>query len=222
MANYRKGVEMRNRIIQEARVVFNQEGLQLTLDELANRLELTKGRITNYFPTKDELFVALSQDYDIQFGQLMASFSWTDTISFRELSEVFSAIMDLQYEHRSTIIFAAMTNSKQQAMHSQITKSYRENSKQVSETAKVLVKSGLITPKILEKAELDIFSFQYVNLFTTWVISLEIYHSSKSYRRMKPIYLKGLLRCFFPYLTGKGIEEFNQLKIWSGKARNTM
>jgi AcrR family transcriptional regulator len=213
MANYKKGIEMRQHIIREARMVFNDKGLHLTLDQLAGKLNLTKGRITNYFPTKDELFVALSQDYDIQFQELMLQFSGEIKMSFEWLVKVFSAVMDLQYAYRSAIIFVATTSSSQKEMHNQITKSYKTNSKQVSQSVESLLKAGLVKPFILDSKAFEVFCFQYVNLFTTWVISLEIYHSSSSYKKMKPVYLKGILGCFYPYLTVKGRNQLNKIKL---------
>ena len=213
MANYKKGIEMRQHIIREARKVYNEEGLHLTLDQLAGKLNLTKGRITNYFPTKDALFVALSQDYDIRFQELMVQFGEEMKVSFEWLVKVFSAVMDLQYEYRSAIIFVATTSSSQIEMHHQITKSYKANSKQVGQSVERLLKAGLVKPVILDPKVFDVFCFQYVNLFTTWVISLEIYHNTSSYKKMKPVYLKGILGCFYPYLTTKGRNQMNKIKL---------
>jgi AcrR family transcriptional regulator len=211
MGNYRKGLEMRQSIIQEARKIFNKEGLQLTLDQIAQKLGITKGRITNYFPNKDNLFVALSQDYDLRFQELMASFGESQEISFDWLATVYSAIMDLQYEHRSTIIFAATTSSGQKEMHEQVTHSYKTNSKQVSQMVNVLVDEGLIKPELQKPGNFDVFCFQHVNLFTTWVISKEIYYSTSSYKKMKPVYLKGIFGCYYPYLTTKGLAQYQML-----------
>ena len=208
MANYKKGIEMRQHIIREARMVFNDEGLHLTLDQLAGKLNLTKGRITNYFPTKDDLFVALSKDYDIRFQELTAQFGGERKVSFEWLVKVFSAVMDLQYQYRSAIIFVATTSSSQKEMHNQITKSFKTNSKQVSQSVESLLNAGLVKPVILDPKVFEVFCFQYVNLFTTWVISLEIYNSSSSYKKMKPVYLKGIFGCFYPYLTKKGLGQY--------------
>lgn len=211
MGNYKKGIEMRQNIIEEARRIFNKDGLHQTLDQIAEKLGITKGRITNYFPTKDNLFVALSQDYDLRFQELMTSFGGNQTISFEWLATVYSAIMDLQYEYRSTIIFAATTNSAQKEMHEQVTRSYKTNGQQVSQMLKVLVDAGLIKPELKEPEHFEVFCFQHVNLFTTWVISLEMYYNTSSFKKMKPVYLKGIFGCFYPYLTKKGLAQYKLL-----------
>jgi AcrR family transcriptional regulator len=213
MANYKKGIETRSSILNEARKVFNEEGIRLTLDQLAGKLSITKGRITNYFPNKDHIFVALSQDYDNSFIQLLSGFNLKGEMTFQQLAFVYSAIMDLQYEFRSAIVFVATTSSAQIEMHSQITSSYKINNEQMESSIRVLVDNGLVQPEILEEPNFEIFRFQIVNLFTTWIISLEIYYSGRPYNEMKPIYLKGILNCFYPYLTKKGMQQMSLLEI---------
>jgi AcrR family transcriptional regulator len=211
MANYRKGVEMRQTIISEARKVYNSKGLNLTLNQLATVLNLTKGRITNYFPTKDDLFIAISKDYDQQFESLLSNFEDKDLQGFKLLHTICSAIMDLQYEYRSAIIYVSSVNSGQKEIHERVTESYKSNFEQVRLSILPLINAGLIKNEILQPKNFEIFSFQYVNLFTTWVISFEIYHNTKPFTEMKPIYLKGILGCFFPYLTEKGQKEFQEI-----------
>lgn len=213
MSSYKKGIQMRQSIIQEARIIFNKEGLSLTLDQLAGKLNLTRSRITNYFPTKDKLFVALSQDYDLRLQELLACFEVEPKVTFHWLTKVFAAIMDLQYEYRSAIIFVATTSSSQKDIHEQITYSYKTNSKGVKQIVRTMIDVGLLKPEILDPEHFEVFSFQHINLFTTWIISQEIYNSSSSYKKIKPVYLKGIIGCYYPYLTKKGMAQFNTLEI---------
>jgi hypothetical protein len=143
----------------------------------------------------------------------MISFGGSHAISFEWLATVFSAIMDLQYEYRSTIIFAATTSSGQKEMHAQVTRSYKTNSQQVRQMVNVLVDAGLIKPELQESENFEVFCFQNVNLFTTWVISLEMYYTASSFKKMKPVYLKGIFGCYYPYLTKKGLTQFNRLQF---------
>ena len=75
MQKLSKGAITRQTLITDARKVLNENGISLTLRELSSKMGVTIGRITNHFPTKDHLFVALSEDYEIQFNQLMKSLS---------------------------------------------------------------------------------------------------------------------------------------------------
>jgi hypothetical protein len=96
-------------------------------------------------------------------------------------------------------------------MHEQVTGSYKTNSKQVGQMVNVLVDAGLIRQELQQPENFEVFCFQHVNLFTTWVISLEIYYSTSSYKKMKPVYLKGIFGCYYPYLTKKGLAQYQVL-----------
>jgi len=213
MAYYKKGIETRSSILQEARKIFNEGGIRLTLDQLAAKLNITKGKITNHFPNKDHIFVALSQEYNTRYSSLVSSFDFNSEMSIEKLANLYSAIMDLQYEYRSAIIFIATTNSAQIEMHSQITSSYKSNSEQMEPGIRVLVDTGLVQAEILNEENFEIFRFQIINLFTTWIISLEIYHTGKPYSEMKVVYLKGILNCYYPYLTKKGLQQLSRIQI---------
>ncbi len=64
---------------------------------------------SNYFPTKEHLFAALSKDYDGRFADVLSSFHAGSPLSLDPLAKLFSAIMDLQHEYRSTIICVCST-----------------------------------------------------------------------------------------------------------------
>lgn len=213
MGNYKKGVAMRQYILREARKTFNRRGLQVTLGELARELHISNGRITNYFPTKDHLFAALSKDYDIRFADVITSFPISSPLSLAQLAKLFGAVMDLQHEFRSTIIFVCSTHPSQQVLHRQVSTSYSINRQQVKVMVDALVDAGLLTSDIQEPEEFEIFSFQHVNLFTTWVVSLSVYYYARSYRKMKPVYLRGILMCYYPYLTAAGRAQLKSLQL---------
>jgi hypothetical protein len=69
---------------------------------------------------------------------------------------------------------------------------------------KMMVEVKLLDSRILEKDELDIFLFQYTSLLTTWVISQEMYYRQTEYKKRKPVYIRGAMQLFLPFLTPKG------------------
>jgi AcrR family transcriptional regulator len=212
MGNYKKGVEMRQSIISGACRIFNNEGLHLTLEQLASKIDSTKSRITNYFPTKEHLFLAITQEYQAQFEKLVAQMRENQVPSIQSLTDRCSRYMDLQYDFRCAIVFAAHINSSQKEVHSQVTENYSRNLNGVRISIEGLCNAKLVKPELLEQEHFVVFSFQFVNLFTTWLISQELYYSTESYPSQKPIYLKGIINCLLPYLTRKGQEEMKVLK----------
>ncbi|HQR91774.1 MAG TPA: hypothetical protein PLZ97_00435, partial [Sediminibacterium sp.] len=68
---------------------------------------------------------------------------------------------------------------------------------------------------ILEKEHFLIFNFQFVNLYTTWIVSKEMYDTNLDIVKAKQIYLKGIMHCFVPYFTKTGKKQFGAIDIKS-------
>jgi AcrR family transcriptional regulator len=207
MRNLTKGQLSKQKIIREARDVFNRKGSQITVQELAMELGQGVSYITNHYRTKDHLIVAIAVEYEEKFyeilGQLNKGFNSLD-----QLAVLVSSVMDLQYEYRCALLSVVASSSNQKVLFKQVKDSYRKNISNFSDFIRLLVTNGILKEEILGKEELAIIRFQYVNLHTTWVVSLELYDHPNSYKKMKPLYLKGILNCFLPYLTLKGSRQY--------------
>lgn len=211
MANkIKKGDLTKLLIISEAKKVFNKNGLNLTLTELAGEMGVTISKITNHYPSKEHLFAALSVDYDKQLFELLESFSWGVQISFDSLKNLMSKIMDLQYENRCLIIFATSAGLNKTIMSEQIEKSWNSSLSGVKVLFKNMVDAGLLTKNSVAPKNFEILRFQYVNLLTTWLVSYTLYDHKLSLKEVKRIYLMGILTLFIPFLTQKGKLQLKQ------------
>jgi AcrR family transcriptional regulator len=208
-----KGRKTRESILNDARQIFNEEGIFLTLSELSKIIGITIGGITNHFPTKDHLFVGLSEQYENELNELTSTFQFGPDLDFGKLIAYFSKVMDIQYKHRSVILFFSVMHQSQSVMMEQLLKSWLNRQSRLERLADTLVNIGLLKKDILEPKEYAVFRFQYVNLFTTWLVSYSLYDSGKSYESMKPIYLDGIFRIFEEYLTENGKEQFASLQF---------
>lgn len=208
-----KGNKTRENILFEARKTFNEGGIFLTLSELSKVIGITTGGITNHFPTKDYLFVGLSEQYENEINELTARFQFGPDLDFNLLASVFSEVMDIQYKHRSVILFFSVMHQSQSVMMGQLVKTWVNRQARLENLAKTLVTVGLLKESILEPREFAVFRFQYVNLFTTWLVSYSLYDAEKSYESMKPVYLKGVFRAFEKYLTEKGKAQMEALQM---------
>lgn len=209
MTKYKKGIATRQALVAGARVVFNQSGIHLTFSQLAEVMGVSIGSITNHFRTKDQLFVAISKEYQEKYLQISIHFVWNNKVSLQQLAKYFSAIMDLQYEYRCAIISAASTSNSQKELYGQIRATYKENKANSKKLVAFLVKCGICNERILEKKQYELFSFVSINLMTTWVISHEMYYQEKGYKKMKLIYLRGVFSCFEPYFTDTARKAWN-------------
>lgn len=201
---YRNGRMSRAMILEEARKIFNNRGLTIGVETLAQEMGLSRGRITHFFPAKDTVLVGIMQDYEHRMGELLQDFDWNSGTIFEQHFKVLDIIMDLQYEFRCIFVFLAAQNRSSLQLSQAIEVSYLGRIDGMHMRIKTMVESKLLEPRILEKEQLNIFLFQYTTVLTHWVVSHEIFHSRSKYQDMKPVYIKGALYLFLPFLTKKG------------------
>ena len=96
--NKKKGEISLNWIIENCIEIFNSQGLDITLNQLALELNISRGRINHYFPTKDHLFVAIAQKYEEKLAAIRDNFNYSTEENFLfDQIKLYSVIMDNQY-----------------------------------------------------------------------------------------------------------------------------
>jgi AcrR family transcriptional regulator len=213
MSAYLKGKQSREEIIDRARELFNNYGIHLTLVRLAELMETTLGRMTHHFKNKDLLFIALATDYEAKLKELREKrppgpFSMVTFIRSSSL------VMDLQYEYRCAMRYIIGSLQHQKQMRSHFLDAYGNTHKTIRTTIEALVNAGSLQPRILQDGIYEVFLFQLTNQFTHWVINRELYDVDRTYEEMKPIYLKGIISIFLPYITEKGQQELDESGIF--------
>ncbi len=202
--NIKKGQNTRQTILDSARQIFNERGLNITLEKIAAEMGLTKSRITNHFATKESLFLAILRDYEESLARCATDIGLSDALELSELAVGISAVMDVQYQYRCGMAYVAMVTHSQQELHRHISENYRKNVRSILKRTEKMVDAGILKPEILKSSDFSIFVFQYTNILTTWVINLELYDIEQGYAKMKPVYISAAFSCFIPYLTKKG------------------
>ncbi|MFD2200758.1 TetR/AcrR family transcriptional regulator [Shivajiella indica] len=208
-----KGERTRESILNEARRVFNEEGFFLTLSAISKKIGITSGGITNHFPTKEHLIVGLAEQYELEIEQLTSTLDYGSGLDFKKIVTFYGRIMDIQFKHRSVILYFSAAHQSQTVLFSQVTKTWVYRQSRLELMANAFVKAGLVDSNILDPQEFPIFRFQWINLFTTWLVSYSLYDSGKEYEEMKPIYLSGILRVFDKYLTEKGRAQMSAIHL---------
>lgn len=209
MKKQSKGVQTRKNIIDQVNKLYNRTEKILTLDELAGELNLTRSRITNYFPRKEQLILAIYEEYSKKLDKLIKTYNPdNEKLNLKSLVDYYSKIMDLLFEYRFAIsyLFVNPLNDEELARH--LEETYEENKNRLFNRIKILVVSGLVDKELLEQKNFDAFSFQHTNLLTTWVISYRIYDNKAGFKNMKPVYLRGVLNCYLPFMTESGKTDF--------------
>jgi AcrR family transcriptional regulator len=206
-----KGALTRQLIVTEARRVFNENGITLTLGELASKMGVTIGKITNHFRTKDFLIIGLSDDYENQFNELIKSFSPEGGVSLTKLYFSMEKVMKLQYEHRCLMLFVCATGLDQDLIIRQISAKWNKNLMRFKAQIVSMVNEGILDKSVLIPENFEVLKFQYINSLTTWLVSQTLYDMDRQLSKSIRIYLKGILYTFYPYLTRKGKTELVQI-----------
>lgn len=211
MPKQSKGMATRQRILEEVSQLYNEEGLTLTLDQLARKLGLTKGRITNYFPKKEQLLLAIFREYEDKAAQLYQRYQQDEaSLDLSDFLLYYSKMMDLQYRYRFAMAYLAVQPIGEPELQQHIATRYRQNKANLKKRLSYQVRSGTLREELLEPETFELFSFQIYNLFTTWVVSLQLYYKDEGYEQMKPVFLRGIISCYTPYLTEKGKAELEE------------
>lgn len=211
MKKHSKGYNTRTKIITEARKLLNEKGLGLTLDSLSLEMGLSRGRITNYFRTKDSLLLGIMRSYEHALGTLLLQNEEDDQPGFLPQYRILSKIMDVQYEYRCAIAYLSVSGRHQPEVHLHVESSFLNRLESIRMRLSAMVAMELLIPDLLKQPHLDMYCFQYTTLLTTWVICQEMYYSKRGFEKMKPIYLKSIMNLYIPYLTKKGKIAFELL-----------
>lgn len=211
IAKKTKGKKTRENILFESRRILNEEGVFLTLRELSKFIEITIGGITNYFPTKDHLFMGLAEIYEKELSDFQATISFEKDPSLHTLFLLLSGVLDIQFANRSTIRFISLASQSQKTLFDQVTETWQSRQGRQSMIVKAMVHSGVLSDRILDDFSSKVFRFQFINTLTTWISSYSLYDFDKAYEEVKPVYLAGVLNGFEPFLTSKGKIQYQEI-----------
>ena len=209
METINKGIRTRKSIVKKANNLFNKEERLLTLEELANKLELTKSVISNHFPKKELLILAIYREYEHQLEKLLSSDKPDETkLNFTDLILYYGDILELFYKYRFSIAYLFINPLKDEALKTHIDGRFHNNKVRIRLRIENMVHLGLLSDRILDPTNFDVFFFKYTNLMTTWIISLKLYDKDKGFRKIKPVYLEGIASCFEPFTTDLGKADY--------------
>ncbi|OZV69883.1 TetR/AcrR family transcriptional regulator [Winogradskyella aurantia] len=209
---YTKGELTKQNIVKAVNQLFNEKEMLPSWDDLASELKINRSRITNYFPKKELLILAIYLEFEENLKMLIEKQGYTEQIeNFSALKEYYSDIMDLLFDYRFAISYVLVNPNNDEDLNNHISTTYKNNKLRLYQRVEHLVNAGLVSKKLLDENQFKPFAFQHTNILTTWIISYRLYDRHLEFSEIKPIYLKGVLLCYFPFLSEKGKKEIGSL-----------
>jgi AcrR family transcriptional regulator len=210
-----KGESTRRHIIDQARTIYNEAGIEITLDQLTQKMGLSKSRVNNHFRTKEKLFLAIFGAYQDDLTELLKKSKEAESEQpLQSYIDTLSAIMDLQFHYRCCTPFLNLVTSTRAeteiTIHTEA--SVAQSKMAIQMRVERYVSAGWLQPSLLTEPHWSAFLFNYINGLTQWSIFYNMYDSAISYKKVKSIYLRSIiLHSYTPYLTRKGKKGFSTL-----------
>jgi AcrR family transcriptional regulator len=215
MVTLSKGEATRRSIVEQARIIFNERGIDITLENIAREMGISKSRISNHFPTKDSLFMAILKEYETELAQLVVALhekGYGD--SLQSYVDGLGDMMDVQFKYRCGIIYLNLLSPSQHELKAHTQETFQRNQLSIRSRFQKLIRANVLDEKILEEPHWSAFVFVYVNLLTQWVVYFDMYDSPAEYAQCKSKYLRGIIHhAYGPFLKTKGKKELEQLRF---------
>ena len=209
LAAKRAGTSTRELIIASANQIINRTGVvDFRIETLAQTLSLSPGNITYYFSRKEDICVALWEQYLEEYGQVVRSL--TTLLDMKQLYLLNRINIYLNYKYRGVVMFrsadlGAMTRDIQAG---------RENESEhfaISRRVMSLLKqNGYLEPGISDEVIEGTHVYHYVMM--RWCVNFAFQAYAPEEVESKLDYLSLLsLHALYPSLSQKGRDEFAQI-----------
>lgn len=209
----RKGERSRENIILQASDVLNTYGSSITIDEIARYTEISKSKITNHFSTKENLFIAIAEVYIRELQHFFDTIRFSDHFTWKEYIGIISDIMDIQFKYRNSIMFIWTASFKDEEFMVELMESFKKRKRSMIALLEKLVQDGYLNKAVFEEKNFKIFYHQHAVLGVHWLNTYLLFDFKESYYDVKPTYLAGTVEIYKPYLTEKGLAEFEALDL---------
>jgi len=212
-SNLTKGEQSRLNLINSSREIFNEFGLDLRIKDLADKMGVKTSMITNHFPTKSLLIQAIAEEYEEKVNVKISQIINPNNVELVSLVRMSSCLMDLQLEYVSAIMFVLNNNMFAPEDHKKIKDSYLSRRQTIQFFLSQMIEKGIVKEEILAPEKFEIFIHSFFILGIHWINNYLTYDFENEFINVKPLYLKSLYNIIVPYLTEKGIKEFNEINF---------
>lgn len=161
-------VEKRNAktlIIEKALEMYNAYGIEYVgVRELAKEIELKAGNITYYYPTKDDIILAIYKDYN---QAITAQLSTDAEVSIYNFLQIQHGIYKTQYQYRALFVSIPLLVMQNEALASDFRNRQAQLNKTIYQQLKSLFLAGYFQTAKSRDLDTVLHAISATNLF--WI-----------------------------------------------------
>ena len=211
MDSLSKGEQSRKAIIDAARKIYNEFGLELRLKDLADKMGVKQSKITNHFHSKELIIQAIADEYNKEYISLIKERVGNNVIEILGFVDYTSKLMTIQWHYRCAIIYFLNIVVFQEEEKANIMQINEGRKQPIIQCINGLIASEEIDPAILNPLNLEIIVHQIFNLGTQWINSYLRYDFTSTFEVKKVVYLKAIFDVMIHYLTPKGLKSYESI-----------
>ncbi len=200
----------REKIVDTALDLFNNKGLsQITLRTIAKEMGISQGNLNYHYKKRDDIIEALYYRLVADMDESVAKIEQAE-IGVQLVYDISAAIMENSYKYRFFLLDFAqiMRNNKKINAHYKKLSKMREE--QLLGLMNMMIQAGLIRPEILPNEYSYLYKRNEV-FGNFWIGSVEI-EKSRIVKKTMLEYLEITIQSIYPYLTDKGVAQYESLK----------
>lgn len=202
-------IKTKQRILNESKDLFNEHGYsQVTIRMIALKLQMSSGNLNYHFKKREEILEALYFEMVQEFDQRIEDLPQVE-ISLKQIKDTIHGSMErmIDYKFIWTDLFNILKSNKTIETH--FSTVYQTRIKGNLFVFNQLHEIELMRTASFEK-EYDMLAERMVIFGNTWIYNSELYRR-KSTKHYLEDQVNSMLAILYPYLTAKGVQEFDKL-----------
>ena len=200
----------KQRILQASLQLFNQYGIDtITVRHIAKELGMSHGNLCYHFPNTDAIAETLYEALLEELNKVLEEPNVFSTVNLQTLYQLCAFVFEKLYKYKFLIQdFISLTrrNPNLKQKHRDLVASRRVFFQMGIDAG---IQAGFLKPDIIEGQYENFFNQLFI-ISDFWLASAEILYEGKEEEKLQ-IYLNIAFTLIVPYLTEKGLSEYNEL-----------
>jgi AcrR family transcriptional regulator len=200
----------REKIVDTALSLFNKKGLsQVTLRTIAKEMGISQGNLNYHYKKRDDLIEELYFRLVKEMNESLTDIQHAK-VGMQLLYDMSSSVMNNAYKYRFFMADFTQVMRNNEKIKKHYTGLVKIREEQFSGLFKLMIQEGLMRPERLTNEYFYLYKRVQI-LGDFWISSAEI-EKNRIEKNTMTVYLEIITQSIYPYLTEKGIKEYDSLQ----------